>query len=397
VQVLEAEHQRPRRRQPVQEAPPGGELLLTVGGGRRFARLGADQAAQVAGDPGGGGRVVDGVGDRVGQPASASAGPVGLHDARLGLDRLGERPEGRPMAPRQGAALPPDDLLPLGGQPGGQLGEQPGLADAGNADHGDQLRDTVPAGPAEGVEQDPQLGGAGDQRREGPVVGSQLGGDPVAPGQRRPGRLAAGRPAGGVGDGSLGCRPGRLGDQDDTGGRRLLQPGADAHRVAEHPLGGRTATTAANQRLPGGHGGVHPHRPGGGRSPRELRRQGVADRESGEDRPLRVVVAGPRHTEHGHGAAADGLLDHPAERLDLGPHPGQVAGEHPPDVLGVALGEVVHRLVDVDEEHGDELALGAVRRGGACHAHSLAADAHSVACRGCPVRQCRSQRRDRTL
>jgi hypothetical protein len=114
VQVLQGQDQRPGRGQAVQEAPPGGELLLPVGGGGQApagpgpAGAHPDQAPQVAGDPGGR--------DRVGhrprgrhQAPPGQLGPVALQDAGLGLDRLGERPEGRAVAIGKGPPLPPGD------------------------------------------------------------------------------------------------------------------------------------------------------------------------------------------------------------------------------------------------------------------------------------------------
>ena len=103
VQVLEGQHQRPGGGQAVQEPPPGGELLLAVGGGGRPGGPGpgaeADQAAQVAGHPGGGDRIGHRRRGR-GQAPAGELGAVALEDAGLGLDRLGERPEGRAVAVR---------------------------------------------------------------------------------------------------------------------------------------------------------------------------------------------------------------------------------------------------------------------------------------------------------
>jgi hypothetical protein len=45
--------------------------------------------------------------------------------------------------------------------------------------------------------------------------------------------------------------------------------------------------------------------------------------------------------------------------LDLGPDPGQPARERPPGVLRVDVGEALTGLVDIHQQDGDELALGA--------------------------------------
>jgi hypothetical protein len=126
VQVLQGQDQRPGRGQAVQEAPPGGELLLAVGGGGRAgarwaATADADQAAEVAGDPGGGDRLGHRRRGRDQAPAG-ELGAVALQDARLGLDRLGKRPEGRAVAVRQGPTLAPGDPrgVAIPGRPGGR-------------------------------------------------------------------------------------------------------------------------------------------------------------------------------------------------------------------------------------------------------------------------------------
>ena len=119
VQVLQGQDQRPGRGQAVQEAPPGGELLLAVGGGGRpgaprAAAADADQAAQVTGDPGGGDRLGHRARGRD-QPPPGELGAVALQDAGLGLDRLGQRPEGRPVAIGEGPPLPPGEPRGSGG------------------------------------------------------------------------------------------------------------------------------------------------------------------------------------------------------------------------------------------------------------------------------------------
>ena len=127
VQVLQGQDQRPGRGQAVQEAPPGGELLLAVGGGGRpgaprAAAADADQAAQVTGDPGGGDRLGHRARGRD-QPPSGELGAVALQDAGLGLDRLGQRPEGRPVAIGEGPPLPPGE--PRGATRGRRSGGRP--------------------------------------------------------------------------------------------------------------------------------------------------------------------------------------------------------------------------------------------------------------------------------
>ena len=97
VQVLQDQHQRPAGRQPVQEPPPGGERLVAAAGLDRGAVALADQPAQVPGDAVDGGRVVGhGVGHHPGQAPADPVGQVGLQDAGLGLDDLGQGAVGPP-------------------------------------------------------------------------------------------------------------------------------------------------------------------------------------------------------------------------------------------------------------------------------------------------------------
>ena len=117
MEVLQHQHQRPPVGQPVQEAPGGERLVapaVAVGGGHG-AVVGAvelvalaDQAAQVSRDPFDRGQVVgQGVGDHPGRAPADPVGQVGLQDAGLGLDDLGQGPVGDPAATLGGAALVP--------------------------------------------------------------------------------------------------------------------------------------------------------------------------------------------------------------------------------------------------------------------------------------------------
>ena len=280
--------------------------------------------------------------------------PASALTASASAPKVGPSPYGsaRPWRQEKGRGSGPG--AHAGGQAVGQLGQQPALADAGRADHGDQLG--AAAGAGGGGEQHVQLAVPGDQGREPPAGGGGAG----PRGQRRPGRkrVAGARLAraeGAVGDRPLGGPPGRLRHQHGPVRDQLLQPGGGAHGVADDPLAAGPGPGGPHQRLPGGHGRLHPdRRPSGPR-----RRQGVADGQGGPHRPLGVVVAGPGDAEHGHGAPADGLLDHAAVGLDLGPHQGQSAREQPSGVLRVHLGEAFAGFVDVDQQDGDELALGA--------------------------------------
>lgn len=113
LQVLEDEHERALRRQLLEEAPPGGEgLAPAVAPQLRFLRQ-PGQGPKPTLDPG------DVLGlDHLGNGAVELLLryrlPVCLQDAGLGLDDLGQRPEGDAVAVGEAAALAPDDEPGLG-------------------------------------------------------------------------------------------------------------------------------------------------------------------------------------------------------------------------------------------------------------------------------------------
>jgi hypothetical protein len=138
------------------------------------------------------------------------------------------------------------------------------------------------------------------------------------------------------------------------------------HQVAGHP---RRAAAGRDQRLAGGDRDAD-LRPAAER---------VADGQRRPHSALGVVLTGVRHPEDGHHGAADGVLHHAAEAGDLGMHPLQVPLEHAGDVLRVTLARIAGRLVDLAEQHGDELALGRPRLD---RPDRLAARQHLVAALG---------------
>ena len=83
----------------------------------------------------------------------------------MGLHDLAERPERDAVAVREAAALPPEDELRPVVDPVAELGEQPGLADARLARHGDELDLRLADHALERVLEQPQLAVAADERR----------------------------------------------------------------------------------------------------------------------------------------------------------------------------------------------------------------------------------------
>ncbi len=349
MEVLDHQDQRPASGQRVQEAPPGGERLLLAAGldGPLLTR--AEEQAQMGAHPGGRTRVapervLGGLGDLAVDPV----GGVGLEDAGLGLDDLAKRTEGDGLAVGGRTALAPGDQVAVRFHGMPQLGHQPALADARLADQGHELRVLGDARALEGVEQRAELAVSAHQRHRA------RGGEPsaVARLQRAPHghrlgppgeRQQAGRP---VADYPGGGALGRLRHQHGAGRRGLLEAQAGGHQVAGDPRG---PDARGDQRLAGGDRDAQ-LRPAAER---------VADAQRRADRALGVVLAGLGHAEHGHGGAAEGVLHAAAEAGDLGARPLQVPLQHAGDVLGVALARLARGLVDLREQHRDELALGA--------------------------------------
>ncbi len=348
VQVLDHQHQRMAGRHGLHEPPPGGERLRAVDPGP----LGVDQAEQ-GGDAGLDPLLVGGVGHQRGhgrlQLGLDLARVVGLEHAGLGLDDLGERPEGDPVAVGQAAALAPGDQLRAGVQAGRQLPDQAALADPGGAGHGHQPRRPGLDGLEVDAFQQVQLGLAADQRGDRPGVDAGAAARPLQPPHRhrvglaldpdRPQLLEVEQPPG---------RPeGRLADHHPARRGHPLEAGGGVDHVPDHALGG-LARIQVDQHLAGGDAdpGRQVQLADGGQHP-----QGAAHG------PLGVVLVGHRGAEHGHHAVADELVQGAAEPLDLGPQPGVVGAQQGADVLGVGLVGAGGEADQVAEQHGDDLAL----------------------------------------
>ena len=121
----------------------------------------------------------------------------------------------------------------------------------------------------------------------------------------------------------------RVGDQNDASCRRIAQARGEVHRIAGDAVAA-VAGAAAGHDLAAGDADVHVQ------VTTELAaqiRHGVADRERGAHRPLRIVAVGDRRAEHRHCAVADVLVDSAPESLDQAV-----------DQAEEAVGHLVHRL-----------------------------------------------------
>jgi hypothetical protein len=250
-----------------------------------------------------------------------------------------------------------------------ELVEEAGLADADVAHDGDDL----PLPAARLVERVPDLldlGVASHEAREAPrarrlQARAGRGGGHQLEGEDRLGQaLDRHRPERPHLHEAL-REPQRLGRQAGGPGRReLLHPGGEVrglpHRgvvhvqVAADGAHDHVARVEADADLdldadgPARLLGVAPDR--------------VVHPQRGIARPHRVILVGERRPEQGHDPVAHDLVDGtlvPVHRLH---HPLEHGVEDASRLLGIAVGEQLHRALEVGEEHGHLLALTLQRR-----------------------------------
>ena len=283
-------------------------------------------------------------------------------DVEVGLDHLHEGPPRDPGAVREAAPAEHCDVAGLGlgrdgpaRDPGQELADEAGLADARRAHDREQLCPAVVARPLERVAQQPQLAGAADESGAHRRQAARLLRN-VAPGAesreprdriRLPARVH--RRARFVVDRRARQLFGERPDDDLAGLCVLLQPCRDVHDVAGDeellPLVERGDSLA----------GVHAAaRLEAERLLLVQRLQRVADRERRADRSLRVVVVQPRDPEDDHDRVADVLLDGPAVSLGDLADSLEVAPEDRADHLGVVVVAECRRADEVDEEDADQ-------------------------------------------
>ena len=108
--------------------------------------------------------------------------------------------------------------------------------------------------------------------------------------------------------------------------------------------------------------GVHPDPDVQGHARGPVHLLGVAlDRllhpQRGVARPHRVILVGDRRAEQRHDPVAHDLVDGALVAMDGLHHAFEHGIEELAGLLGVAVGEQLHRALEVGEEHGDLLAL----------------------------------------
>ena len=148
--------------------------------------------------------------------------------------------------------------------------------------------------------------------------------------------------------------PGRPTDQDRTRRSGALQPGSDVDGVSDDQTG-RGIPVTTDGGLPAQHA-----------RPRLQARHSLGFAElryclnefqGRPDRSFGVVLVVDVCPPHRHDRVADVLVDHATESLDDLSRPIEVAGEHLPDLFGVALFGQRGESDDVDEHGSDEAPL----------------------------------------
>ena len=158
MQVLEDEDGGIAPRDLLDEAQPGGEVLVAAG---RW-RFEAEQRTQPVAQP----LAVLTARDHGVELGLHDLASVALQDAGVGLDDLAERPKGDVLAVGQAVALPPRDHLWQGVHAGKELLHQTTLADARFAEKHGELGSPRGCGLLEQGPQEGELDLTADERRE---------------------------------------------------------------------------------------------------------------------------------------------------------------------------------------------------------------------------------------
>ena len=310
VQVLEDDHRRRVGGDDLEEALPGGEVLLA----RSAGRLQTEQRAQAGGQPL---AVVD-AGQRVGELGLDRGHLVALDHAELLLDDLAQRPERQAVAVGRAAALAPAHDGRTAVDVAQELEHESRLAYAGLADDHRELRLRRGSHLLQQPSQDAELDLAVDERRRELLARVDAHARDRAAHQPALDRGTLALHGRGVEprvvDRARRERLGGLAHDDAHRRRQLLQTGGRVDGVADQKaLAGARQDVEAHH----GHAGVDadPHLllPAG-----DARQVGdaVAQAQRGVHGPLGVVFVGGRHAEDADHGVADVLLDDAAEDLD---------------------------------------------------------------------------------
>ena len=289
---------------------------------------------------------------------------VGLEDACLRLDHLGERPEADALAVGKRAALAPEDelgVLLAAFDRGHQLTDEAALPDAGDADERDELGRFLKSRARERALQQLELAFAADEL--GGALLSEVDAETGArlydlpDGDRLLLSLRLDRRGLAVVDRLRGGPVGRLADEDPVHRRGGLDAGGGVDDVAcGHAFPRLGPRREVDQRLAGVDADPDLELP--------LLGNPVTDRERRAQRTFRIVFVRNRRAEERHHRVTDELLDGSAVAFELGPQARVVGHEHRPHVLRVEPLGARGEPDQIGEEDGDDLPLGSRGRSG---------------------------------
>ena len=354
VQVLEDQHGRATVGHPLDVPAPRTEQLFTVA---HRGRGEAQQVAQPRFHPAPLVLVGNKVRERSREPGPRGVRVVAVHDLGASANHLRERVERDAFAVRRAAALVPVHVL---GQPVHvllQLPHQAGLADPGDTGHVDEPGPWLAPGGQQQLLDQPQVLVPADERRLRRLAtqgAAALGDDAHGPPRRHRVRLALERqPLDGLErDGAGGGPEGAFADEHGARLGRGLQPRRRVDQVAGHDrLVDRSEVGGG---LTGDHGGAGQQR----KAELAPERSHVGDDlERGADGALGVVLVRDRCAPDRHDRIADELLHQPAVALHGVGGQVEVAAEHGPDVLGVAVLGEAGEADEVDEQDRHQAPL----------------------------------------
>jgi hypothetical protein len=243
-------------------------------------------------------------------------------------------------------------------EPAGRLHDQPGLADPGAAEHGDQRQAGLGGRPLVRPLEQTQLRGPPDERG---VEAAGPSGRPRAHRQQPVGRLAGAAPGDLQDPGRLDLdgvadqAPGAAAEQDLAGTGGLLQPGGQVDGVADHQRGAQARV--AGDHLASVDAGVQ-LQADPPLTPQLLVQvaEGGVHAGGGPGRPEGVVLVDGGDAEDGHDGVAGELLDRTAVVVDHPPHRLVVDGHDLRQRLGVEPLAQGRGAAQVAEDDGDGLA-----------------------------------------
>jgi hypothetical protein len=330
LHVLEHEHDGMLLRQPLEEEAPRAEEVFLLA--HLPVLLETEQVCEARLDPLPLLVVEDELGETGGELLARGACVLAFGDVEAFARHLRQRPVRDAVAVREAAAAVPVRELGEAVQVLVEFPREARLADAGDAEDGDEVRAALLGGGVVELLDEPELAVAADERRLealGAAAPADAGGDA----QRAPERdllglaLQVERACVLVHDRGLARAPRRLADEHRAGLRRRLHARGGVDEVA----GDETLTRGAER-----HRGFAREDARSCAQARVERCDGFDEIERRANGAFGVVLARGRRAPHRHDCVADELLHHAAIASDDEARGVEVAREETADVLRVA-------------------------------------------------------------